>query len=513
MKERTGELEEEQEQEAEERPPAAGDLGAILMGVQDSAGNAALAGLVAQVESGQVPPEALLAGNGQTADKDAERERQGIKERATHMALSQRLTLAKGHPRAKRIAWRAGLVRAPPARRARVRLARHRRGRPEGRDVRARGQAPPRRAPRRRRSPRSPRVDLRRKPISERLKKAILESTAIAKPGMALYAPEDFEALDGDRRAARRAAEGAGRERARGRPLAPDARQPQRASRPRYASTAAANLAEQADKAHVKLIELELELSEILDRHARANAEDREKLNQLMEGLEPRLRREPRLAMAGGSSAKEIDYLIKKAWLEQHEQTQQLAKDEVWELVAGFSPDEGKVAYFDLPERMGQWRIHLSLDYGVMRAVDVECSESDIRDAIMGGGASVVLRSHATAEVLGRSDDRNPHYYYGTGKVTPKRDFWTTREGKAVKRNWSVHQGELMDAFDTKADEFVKVVAKVLEQRKELKAIVVKVGETLQWAELRPLSASSAAASPSSRARPRPIRRAPAAPW
>jgi len=72
MKERTGELEEEQEQEGEERPPTAGDLGAILMGVQDSAGNAALAGLVAQVESGQVPPEALLAGNGQTADKDAD---------------------------------------------------------------------------------------------------------------------------------------------------------------------------------------------------------------------------------------------------------------------------------------------------------------------------------------------------------------------------------------------------------------------------------------------------------
>src|SRR5215204_1794637 len=102
-KERTGELEEEQEGEGEELAPVNGDLGAILMGVQDSAGNAALAGLVAQVESGQVPPEALLAGNGQAADKDAERERQGIKERATHMALSQRLTLAKGHAQARRI--------------------------------------------------------------------------------------------------------------------------------------------------------------------------------------------------------------------------------------------------------------------------------------------------------------------------------------------------------------------------------------------------------------------------
>ena len=60
------------------------------------------------------------------------------------------------------------------------------------------------------------------------------------------------------------------------------------------------------------------------------------------------------------------------------------------------------------------------------------------------------MRSHATAEVLGRNDDRNPRYYYGTGKVTPKRDFWSTREGKAVKRNWSALQGELIDAFNTR---------------------------------------------------------------
>ncbi|HET7426655.1 MAG TPA: hypothetical protein VFJ50_06415, partial [Gemmatimonadales bacterium] len=101
MRRRTGETEEELENEAEEGPPVNGDLGAILMGVQDSAGNAALAGLVAQVESGQVPPESLLPGA--KPDKDADRERQGIKDRATSLALSQRLTNAKGHPRAQRI--------------------------------------------------------------------------------------------------------------------------------------------------------------------------------------------------------------------------------------------------------------------------------------------------------------------------------------------------------------------------------------------------------------------------
>ena len=481
MKERTGELEEEQEQEGEERPPAAGDLGAILMGVQDSAGNAALAGLVAQVESGQVPPEALLAGNGQAADTDAERERQGIKERATHMALSQRLTLAKGHAQSKRIEGEL-LSFERRLRDAReygwlgtdASVLKAEMSELEDKLQRAEAEEEAMAA--------LTAVDLRRKPVAGRAKKALLERTAIAKPGMALYALDDFEELQeiGELLTELQKALG---ENAAAVVVSRQTLGNLSAVATSFARTAAANLLDQADKENIKLIELELKLSEILDRHARANAEDREKLTTLMEGLEPALRRDPRLAMAGGSSAKEIDYLIKRAWLEQHDQTQQLAKDEVWELIAGFSPEEGKVAYFDLPERMGQWRIHLSLDYGVMRAVDVECSESDVRDAIMGGGASVVFRSHATAEVLGRSDHRNPHYYYGTGKVTPKRDFWTTTEGKTVKNNWSVLQGELIDAFDTKVDEFVRVVAKVLEERKELKATVIKVGESLQWAD------------------------------
>jgi hypothetical protein len=478
MRRRTGEVDEEVEGEAEDRAPAEGDLGAILMGVQDSAGNAALAGLMAQVESGAVPPESLLPGA--APDKDADRERRGIQERATHLALSQRLTNAKVHPRAQRIegeltaferrlrdareyGWLGMDAAALGAEMAELE---DKLGRAEAEEEALAALAS---------------VDFRRKPLSERLKKAIMERTAVAKPGMALYAPEDFEGLmelheqfaelqerlidNGIAVTTSRASLGN-----------------MSAATTVYARSAAANLAEDAEKAAVKLAELELALSEITDRHSRANAEDRDRLTQLMEGLEPRLRREPRLALADGSSRQEIDYLIKKAWLEQHEQTQRLAKDEVWELVAGFSPDEGRVAYFDLPERMGDWRIHLSLDYGVMKAVDVESSESDIRDAIMGGNAGVVMRSHATAEVLGRSDPRNPRYYYGTSKVTPKKDFWGTREGKAAKRNWSGHQAELIDAFDSKADELVKVVAEVLEQRRELKAVVVKVGESLQWA-------------------------------
>ena len=479
MRRRAGELDEEQEGQEEERAPAAGDLGAILMGVQDSAGNAALAGLVAQVEAGEVAPESLLPG-GAAPDKDAERERKGIRDRATHLALSQRLAAAKSHARAPRIeaelaaferrlrdareyGW-LGMDEAALG--AELAELEDKLGRAEAEEEALAALAG---------------VDLRRKPLSERVKKAIMERTAIAKPGMALYAPEDLEDLMtiGDQLAeVQKALSENGIAVVTSRQTLGTLS----AVSAEFARTAAANLADQLEKAAVKLAEIELKLSEITDRHARANAEDRDKLNQLMEGLEPKLRREPRLAMSAGSSAQEIDYLIKKAWLEQHDQTQKLAKDEVWEIVAGFSPDEGRVAYFDLPERMGEWRIHLSLDYGVMKAVDVTFSESDIRDAVMGASAGVVMRSHATAEVLGRSDHRNPRFYYGTSKVTPKREFWDTREGKAVKRNWSALQGELIDAFDTKTDEFVKAVSEVLEQRRELKAVVVKVGESLQWA-------------------------------
>ena len=480
MRRRTGETDEELENETEEGPPVSGDLGAVLMGVQDTAGNAALAGLLAQVESGQVAPESLLPGGG-PPDKDAERERRGIQDRATNLALTQRLTNAKAHPRAPRIegeltAFERRLRDAreygwlgmdAAALGAEMSELEDKLGRAEAEEEALAALAG---------------VDLRRQPLSERLKKAIMERTAVAKPGMALYAPEDLEArmeLHDEFAELQKALIENGIAVTLSRQTLGNLS----AVTTDYAKSAAINLADAMDKTAVQLTEVELKLSEITDRHARANAEDRDRLNQLMEGLEPRLRRDPRVAMAGGASRQEIDYLIKKAWLEQHEMTQRLAKDEVWQLVAGFSPDEGRVAYFDLPERMAEWRVHLSLDHGVMKAIDVECSESDIRDAIMGGSAGVVMRSHATAEVLGRNDDRNPHYYYGTGKVTPKKDFWGTREGKAVKRNWSALQGELIDAFDSKTDEFVKLVAEVLEQRRELKAIVVKVGESLQWAD------------------------------
>jgi hypothetical protein len=479
MRRRRAGTDEELEAEAEDLAPPPGDLGAILMGVQEGAGNAALAGLIADVESGETPATALLPGQHEE-DQETARERRGAADRATHSVLRQRLISAKVSPFAKRIEGE---------------LTRFERRLNDAREygwlgtdaavlsselealeeklVRAEGEEEALQA--------LLAVDRKRRPLSERSKKATLERTAIAKPGMLIYAPEDFQQLldlDGKLRELQKRLIDNGIAVTTARGSLGNLSEASTA----YARTAAGRLAEDVEKTAVVVAELEFKLKEIADRHSRANAEDREKLNQLMAGLEPRLRREAHNAMASGAGKQEIDYLVKKAWLEQHEATQKLAKDEVWQLVTGFSPDEGTVSYFDLPVRMDRWRLHFSLDYGVMKAIDVGASERDIRDALLGGGAAVVMRSHVTAEVLGRNDDRNPRYYYGTGRVTPKRDFWETREGKAVKRNWSANQGRLIDAFDTKADELVKLVDEVLERRKELKAVVVRVGESLQWA-------------------------------
>jgi hypothetical protein len=479
MRRRTGDKDEELADELQELAPAAGDLGAILLGVQEGAGNAALAGLMADVSSGDAPATALLPGHEDDEQLSA-RERRGQADRATHAALRQRLIAAKVSPFANRLESELGSFerRLNDAREygwigtdagvlsAELDELEESLLRAEGEEEALHALAA---------------VDLKRRPLSERVRKAITERVAIAKPGMLLYAPEDFEQLqqleDKLGELQKRLSDNA---------IAVVTARGSLGSlsdvSTGYAKTAAAKQAEDVQKAGIVLDELELKLKEVSDRHARANVEDREKLNRLMDGLEPRLRREPHNAIASGAGKQEIDYLIKKAWLEQHEATQRLAKDEVWQLVAGFPPSEGRVCYFDLPQRMGAWRLHFSLDYGVMRAVDVECSDQDIKDALLGGGAAVVMRSHATAEVLGRSDDRNPRYYYNAGRVTPRKEFWATREGKAAKRNWGANQRRLIEAFDAKADELAKTVRDVLDERKELKAVVVKVGETLKWA-------------------------------
>ena len=56
--------------------------------------------------------------------------------------------------------------------------------------------------------------------------------------------------------------------------------------------------------------------------------------------------------MAGGAAKQEIEYLTKKAWIEQHEQTQKLNRDELWQLLAGISPNEAQGALLR-PARSG----------------------------------------------------------------------------------------------------------------------------------------------------------------
>jgi hypothetical protein len=482
-KRRADEEDEELEREADVGGAiAAPDLGTMLLTMQGGTGNAAVADLLAEVEQGQRPAEDLIPGAApkDRQSKDAERELKGAADRATNAMLQQRLSAAKASPFAKRIEAELASFerRLKDAREygwlgtdagvlsAELEELEQKLGRAEREQQASTALAA---------------VDLRRKPLSERLKKAIMEGTAITKPGMLLYAPDDYAALGEIQEKLGELQKALIDNR-----IAVDESRVSLGSMSdattAFARNAAAKLLEEAEKLAIKLGEIEMALGEITERHARANAEDREKLNQLMGGLEPRLRKAPRDAMAGGASRQEIDYLIKKAWLEQHELTQQLAKDEMWQLVTGFSPDEGKVCYFEIPRRMDKWRIHFSLDYGVMRAVDVTSTDSDIRDALMGASSPSFLRSHVTAEVLGRDDDRNPRFYYGATGMTLKRDFVSTREGKAVDRNKKANESALRDALDGKAEELVKIIHEVLEERKELKSVVVKVGESLQWA-------------------------------
>ena len=112
--------------------------------------------------------------------------------------------------------------------------------------------------------------------------------------------------------------------------------------------------------------------------------------------------------------------------------------------------------YFDLPQRMGNWRIHFSLDYGVMKAVDVAFTEPDVRDALLGASAAVVMRAHATAEVLGRSNDANPHYYYGNGPGHAAQRVLEHAEGQGGRAGTGPsYEAQLMAAFDGQADGLV----------------------------------------------------------
>jgi hypothetical protein len=467
-----GDTDEELEGGQEELAASAnGDLGSVLMGVQEGAGNAALASMLSQIESGAEPASSLLPGAPKAPDRH----------RAEAAGLGQRLAAAKANPFALRVggelvAFERRLESAaadawagtdPAVLGTELEEVEARLGRAQREEEAVAALAA---------------VDRRRAPLSERTKRAVMERTALTKPGMFAYAPEDFEELlelaeqlnELQRELVEnRAAVGEGR----------GALGTLSDATTEYVAGVAAKLLDGLGKAEVVLGEHEVALKAISGRHATANAEDREKLNQLMSGLAPLLQREPTLALDEGASRQEIDYLLKKAWLEQHNATQQLSREEVWHIVSGFSPEEGTTSYFDLPWRMDRWRMHMALDYGVMEAVDVDSSDSEIRDALFGGHAGSDKRAYVAAEVLGRDDARNPRFFYGTSRVTPKKDFWSTNEGKVVKRNWSSNQHKLIDAFNSKSEDLVKVVHDVLEQRKALKGVVVKVGETLKWAD------------------------------
>src|SRR3954447_16946321 len=191
--------EDEADEEAGRKPDAAAqtaeqDLGTMLLTMQGGAGNAAGADLLQEIEAGEKPATELIPGPSSDERKDAERELKGATDRATAAMLQQRLGAAKSSPFAPRIAAELTAFerRLKDAREygwigtdaavlsSELEDLEHKLGRAEAEQEAKAALAA---------------VDVRRRPLSERVKKAITEATAVTKPGMLLYAPEDFQAL------------------------------------------------------------------------------------------------------------------------------------------------------------------------------------------------------------------------------------------------------------------------------------------------------------------------------
>ena len=109
MKRREDEGEEDQDEAAAAlaaAPNGAQDLGTALLTMQAGAGNAVLADMLAEIEAGEKPAAELLPGGASKTDdaKAAERELKGATDRANNAMLQRRLAAAKASPFAPRIA-------------------------------------------------------------------------------------------------------------------------------------------------------------------------------------------------------------------------------------------------------------------------------------------------------------------------------------------------------------------------------------------------------------------------
>ena len=372
MRTRTGDAEEDQEKEGEELAPVNGDLGAILMGVQDSAGNAALAGLVAQVESRRGRAGGAAARRQVRRGREGGRARaQGHPERGTHLALTQRLTKAKAHARAPRIEGELTAFER------RLRDAREYGW--IGMDAAALGAEMDELEDKLARAEAEEEalaalasVDLRRKPLSERIKKAIMERTAIAKPGMALYAPEDLEDLG---------------------TIGEELTEVQKALTEntiavvtsRQTLGALSAVATEFARTRRRQPRGGVEKSAVEARRDRAQAQGDHRAPRARERRGPRQAHpadgRPRAAPAPGAAAGDGRRLEHQGdRLPDQEGLARAARRRPsgWPRTRSGSsspasrPTRAASPTSSSTERMGEWRIHLSLDYGVMKAVDVD---------------------------------------------------------------------------------------------------------------------------------------------
>ena len=193
---RKDEREDEQEGAVEVVEAPAGDLGTMLLDMQEGTGNASVAQLLEQVEKGEVAPEAILPETPrEKEEREDERLRKGVADRATFMSLTGRIRAARLDPFAARL---AGEINALERRVIDAReygwlgtdadVLGNELGTIEHRLVQAAAEEQATQA--------LARVDALRLPVSRRLKTCMTQLTALHKPGIELYAPEDAELLE-----------------------------------------------------------------------------------------------------------------------------------------------------------------------------------------------------------------------------------------------------------------------------------------------------------------------------
>jgi hypothetical protein len=204
---------------------------------------------------------------------------------------------------------------------------------------------------------------------------------------------------------------------------------------------------------------------------------DREKIALLKQGLPAQLLQKLQGEIVAAKTFLEAEYRVQQAWLEAHKLRQTIMREDLWELLTGGKPGAAAAAhYLKTPAgKAGAKPLHLSMDYGVMKTVKLTDTDAVIRDALVGKTAHEMNRWHVTAEIFGKDNPLNVHYYADVA-IKPRTEFWATSAGQEWDANWATYTGDLRAWFDARVAEQVKKVRDEITKRAKEKSKVKDLG-------------------------------------